>query len=109
MLERISENEKRLDAALLCIKNLEAAISDFVANGDDIKKLNEYYGSPEWFGDKESYERGDIPKIKAGVLSEDAVWNMNEEISELISEMDLLVKRFSKEKDGDNENEIPQK
>ena len=86
-IERINENEARLDKALECIRNLEKALSDFVAAKADIQLLNEYYGSKEWFCDKEAYEGGKIPRVKAGVLSEDAVWNMNESISNIKEEM----------------------
>ena len=36
-----------------------------------------------------------VPKLKAGVLSEDAVWNMNDDIKELILEMKSIVKNFN--------------
>ena len=51
-------------------------------------KLNDkYYGSKNWFLDKEKFENNNIPNIRAGVLSEDAIWNMNESIKELIEEL----------------------
>ena len=36
-----------------------------------------------------------LPKIKAGVLSEDAVWNMNENINEILEEMKKILKDYS--------------
>ena len=91
MIERITKNEERLDSALLCLKNLENALKEFGRNRKNIELLNKYYGSKNWFKDKEAYENNMISKIKAGVLSEDAVWNMNENISEIISEMQALI------------------
>ena len=90
--ERIAKNEERLDAACASIKNLENALDEFVALKKEIALLNRYYGSKNWFSDKEAYESGKIPKIKAGVLSEDAVWNMNEDIKELMKRMRKVEK-----------------
>ena len=63
-----------------------------------INALNKYYGSKDWFSDREDYDNNKIPKVKAGVLSEDAIWNMNEEINYLIDEMKAIIKYFDKEK-----------
>ena len=91
MSNRITKNEERLDKASLSVKNLENALNDFKKNKKNIEQLNKYYGSKEWFKDKDDYEQNKIPKIKAGVLSEDAIWNLNEDISNLIDEMKELV------------------
>ena len=48
------------------------------------------------FKDKEDYENNRIPRIKAGVLSEDAVWNMNEDIDNIIAEMQLIINEYLK-------------
>ncbi len=86
-VERISKNEERLDRINVSIKQLNDAIEDFKSNLNDIKWLNKYYGSKEWFKDKEDYEKGKFQNLKAGVLSEDAVWNMNEELKDIICTM----------------------
>ena len=91
MIERIIKNEERLDNITTSINNLEKALEDFKKNKKDLNLLNKYYGSKNWFNDKDDYESNKIPKIKAGVLSEDAVWNMNEDIKELIIEMQSIV------------------
>ena len=91
MKNRIKENEERLDKLLISTKNLENALNDFSMNINDLALLNEYYGSKEWFKDKDNYENNKIPKIKAGVLSEDAVWNMNEDIMDLLNMMQELA------------------
>ena len=94
-IDRIKKNEERLDNINNCIKNVENALEEFKKNKKSINMLNKYYGSNNWFKDKEAYEKNEIPKIKAGVLSEDAVWNMNDDIKELILEMKLIVKSFN--------------
>jgi hypothetical protein len=91
MIERITKNEERLDRINNCIKQMEEALSNMKSIQKDLALLNKYYGSKNWFKDKEAYEQGKIPKIKAGVLSEDAIWNMNEEYKDLIVEMKEMI------------------
>jgi len=90
MIERITENEEKLDKILLNVKKLEKDLEEFKANQKILKELNEYYGSEEWFKDKEAYEKGEISDIKAGVLSEDAIWNLDEDIKALKTEVNKL-------------------
>lgn len=94
MIDRISKNEKYLDSALLSIDKLEVALALFKSNFDNIDLVNKYYGSKEWFRDKDAFESKKISDVKAGVLGEDTVWNMNEDISSLISEMKEIVNFF---------------
>ncbi len=98
MIERITKNEERLDNILLSIKNVEEALDNLKSNSQNISLLDKYYGSKKWLNDKEAYEKGNIPKIKAGVLSEDAVWNMFEELHDLIDEMQEFIDKFKKNK-----------
>ncbi len=93
MIDRIVKNEERLNNAIMCIKELETALNNFNSSKKDISLLNKYYGSKNWFKDKEAYEQNKIKHIKAGVLSEDAVWNMNEDINYLISIMKDIVNK----------------
>lgn len=87
MIDRIIKNEERLDKLLESIKKLNNAFDEFESNKRDLDLLKKYYGSKNWFKDKELYENGTIKKIKAGILSEDAVWNMLDEIDELKKRM----------------------
>ncbi len=96
MIERITKNEERLDNILENIKELELALSNFKKNKKDLTLLNKYYGSMNRIKDKEMYESNKIPNIKAGVLSEDAVWNMNEDINDLINEMAFITNEHMK-------------
>lgn len=98
MIDRITKNEERLDSILLSIKELGESLDSFNNNRKNLKLLNKYYGSNDWFNDREDYDNNKIPKIKAGVLSEDAIWNMNEEINYLIDEMKSIIEYFDKEK-----------
>ena len=94
--KRIIKNEKRLDDTLQSIKLMQEALDIFKSNKKSIDLLNKYYGSKEWFKDKEDLEQKRITGIKAGVLSEDAVWNMNEDIKELLIEMNDIINLYSK-------------
>ena len=96
MIERIAKNEARLDNVLVSIKNLEKALTAFKQTKKDLILLNKYYGSKNWLIDKEKYENNKLPKTKAGVLSEDAVWNMLEDIKDLIKKMEKTTIEYSK-------------
>ncbi|MBO5178723.1 MAG: DUF4298 domain-containing protein [Clostridia bacterium] len=94
MEERIKENEEKLDKVINVIEKLDSALNDFENIQDNIKEVNRYYGSKEWFEDKEKFENGNILNVKAGVLSEDAIWNTNEIIKELIERMNQISENF---------------
>ena len=95
MIERIAKNEERLDSILSSINKLEEALKEFESNKKNLQLLKKYYGSNNWFKDKELYEKGLISKVKAGVLSEDTVWNMLEDLDKMIEEMKTIVNNYS--------------
>lgn len=96
MIDRINKNEERLDSVISSIKSLEKSILEFKSNKRNINLLNKYYGSKSWFKDKDDYESKRIVNIKAGVLSEDAIWNMNDDINDLLDEMKDIINYFKK-------------
>lgn len=98
MIERIEKQEEKLDKILLCISDLNNALDSFENNQKNLNLVNKYYGSKNWFKDKEMYEKNFLPKVKAGVLAEDTVWNMNEDIKELLNRMQRIVNKYSKVK-----------
>ena len=97
MIDRIETNEERLNQIISSIKTLENALKEFNANKNNIKLVNKYYCSKNWFKDKDAYEQSKIEHIKAGVLSEDAVWNMNESINDLMKEMKKIISFYKKD------------
>ncbi len=97
MIDRITKNEERLDRINECIKEMKTALSNMKSIQKDLSLLNKYYGSKNWFKDKEAFEKNEISNIKAGVLSEDAVWNMNESINDLINEMKKIISFYKKD------------
>ena len=94
--EHITKNEELLDSISSTIANTKTALEEFKTLKEKIELLNKYYGSKDWFKDKEDFEAGKISNIKAGVLSEDAVWNINEELADTIKEMKEIIQLFSK-------------
>ena len=96
MIERIIRNEERLDKIKDNVDCLQKELELFKSNKKDLYLLNNYYGSKNWIKDKESFENGKVANIKAGVLSEDAVWNMLEDINDLLNEMKIILKDYNK-------------
>jgi len=88
---RIDNNERRLDNLNKIVSNLDNDLNELEKSFSDYKLLNKYYGSKSWFKDKDNFEKGIIKNIKAGVLSEDAIWNLDENISDLISRMVKII------------------
>ena len=97
MKKRISENEKYLDESLDFIKKLDDISKLIDKIKPKLQKLDEYYGSTNWFKDIEEYDKNEI-NIKAGVLSEDAVWNMNCDLDELLREVHKKIEILMKER-----------
>ena len=97
-MKQIKENEKRLDNLTEAVIHLNHSLDEFELLVFDYKKLNQYYGSSKWFLDKDNYEQGRYSDIKAGVLSEDAVWNLDEEVVSLLDRMEKIIRKY---KSGD--------
>jgi len=95
MINRIEENEQRLDNLIKCIKDMDMALTKLKAMKKDINILKRYYGSKNWFKDRDNYEKDKLT-IKAFVLSEDGVWNTLDDLDTLIKEMELTVKSYKK-------------
>ena len=92
MIERITKNEDRFDKILESVKELELALYNFKNIKKDLSQLTRYYESKNWIKDKEALENNKIPRVKAGVLSEDGVWNMLSDIDSIISDMKKIIK-----------------
>lgn len=94
IIKRIKINEEKLDNIKLVVNHLETSINEFENIQEIIKKINKYYGSKDWFNDKENFEKGLIKDVKAGILSEDEVWNLLEKVKELNNNLNLIVKKI---------------
>ena len=82
------------DAQIARIKRMEGILDSILervrkqnfdeAFEKELQCLTDYYEGPLWRRDFESDEAGDLPKdLKRGVLSEDAVFNLLDEVQRL--------------------------
>ena len=82
--ERISQMELRLERAAKAVMELSAALENYEAVQEDITALEQYYGSEAWKQDYADDEAGLLPiDLRRGVLSEDGIWNLLSDASEL--------------------------
>ena len=95
-IERIKLNEERFEEVSIVIENLEKSINDYKKSCQKIIEINKYYGSKNWFNDKDNLENGIIKNIKVGVLSEDEIWNLLYKINELNEEMNEITSKISR-------------
>jgi len=83
-IERIKEMEGRLERAAAAVMDMSAALDKYEAVQEDIKALRKYYDSRQWKQDYADDEAGQLPAdLKRGVLSEDGIWNLLEDVCEL--------------------------
>ena len=76
--------EMRMERAAKAVMELSAALDNYEAAQEDIAALNDYYGSEAWKQDFAADEAGLLPAdLKRGVLSEDGIWNLLSDASEL--------------------------
>ena len=82
--------ESILEKATQKMDALEKTIEEYEAFQAEIRKLEEYYTSPQWKADFAADEAGQYPdKLKRGVLSEDGIWNMLERNRELLRRLGI--------------------
>ena len=87
-IERIKQMEERFDRASDAVKRMTEALEAYELVKDDINTLNEYYGSEEWKQDLADDEAGLLPKdLKRGVLSEDGIWDLLSEHTDVLHQM----------------------
>ena len=83
-IKRIRQMELRMGRAAKAVMELSAALENYEAVQEDIAALDQYYGSEEWKQDYADDEAGLLPAdLKRGVLSEDGIWNLLEDVREL--------------------------
>ena len=102
--QRITRMDNHLNeaqaAVLACteaLEQLKPLLNQYEACLPKIEELLQYYGSAEWFADKEDSDSGRLPEdLKCGVLSEDAVYNFWTDYDVLREQMEELGKRIIK-------------
>lgn len=97
-IDRIKEMEKIYDKTSKSVKELEKALEAFKKDEKALYKLSKYYGSKAWLDDYDAYEAGKVPKsVKAGVLSQDLVYDLLVDYHDLVTEMSKLVNKALEE------------
>ena len=87
-IERIKKMERCLDRASQTVMRLSAALDEYADVQDALRQLSDYYGSDQWKHDFADDSSGRLPQdLKRGVLSEDAVWNLLEDVRDLKERM----------------------
>ena len=100
-IERIRQMELRMERSAKAVMELSAALDKYEAVQIDIAALEEYYGSKEWKQDYTDDEAGQLPAdLKRGVLSEDGIWNLLSDASELKKRLQLLSAVSVQEESG---------
>lgn len=71
-IERIKHMERALNESRTATDQLSEAVAAVVDAMDALRDLSAYYGSQDWFADREADERGKLPAgLECGVLGED--------------------------------------
>ena len=92
-IARIQQMERCLDRASQAVMRLSAALDEYANAQDALRKLSDYYGSDLWKHDFAADSAGLLPPdLKRGVLSEDAVWNLLEDVRDLKERMADMLK-----------------
>ena len=91
--ERIEEMEKHFERASDVVGRLSSTLDECAQVQESIEAVESYYGSKEWKKDFRDDEKGLLPPdFKRGVLSEDGIWNLLEEVRSLKERMQDLSK-----------------
>ena len=91
-IERITHMEQILDEATEAVSSLSESLEKYSAVQDKLQELSAYYSSEQWRQDFDDDSVGKIPSnLKRGVLSEDAVYNLLADITNLKAQLKELV------------------
>ena len=90
-IERITYMEQVLDEATEAVSSLSEALEKYSTVQDKLQELIAYYTSEQWRQDFDDDDAGKIPSnLKRGVLSEDAVYHLladNTDLKERMKEL----------------------
>ena len=93
-ISRITEMEEKFDALRQSVRALEDAITQSQDFRDNYKALKKYMDSGKWLKDYEADEKGELPPdLKRGVLSQDGLYDLLQDASDVIISLKGLTKR----------------
>lgn len=91
-IERIKKMDAVLVEAKAAVNKLGAALEEYISLKPQIDELFEYYQSPLWMKDYDDDSLGRIPKdLRREVISQDAVYDLMEQIVELNAQFSELI------------------
>lgn len=91
-IQRIMQMEAIFQETQTVIEELLPLLEKYRLLQEKIDILSKYYGSPEWRQDFAADEQGKLPTtLKRGVLSEDGVWLILQEHTDLLQEMKEIL------------------
>ena len=94
-IHRIAEMEMRLNKAMFWLREMDKMLDGYQMIQNDLRTLEEYYGSPIWKEDFEADEAGLLPKdLKRGVLTEDGIDDVLEQNAELKSRIQEMLQEL---------------
>ena len=94
---RIDKYEKILDKSNKIISELTILLDEYRNVQPELSALAKYYGSRTWMRDFTDYEQNKLPKnIKAGILSEDAIYNILDNNREIAKDMQKIAMNILK-------------
>ncbi|MBR2674932.1 MAG: DUF4298 domain-containing protein [Mogibacterium sp.] len=97
-IKRIEAMELNLELSKRVVKELGNALEKYEAAQDIYYELANYYGSVQWMNDYEADEEGNLPEnLKRSVLSEDEVYDLITEHTELMIRLQKAVLRSMEE------------
>lgn len=92
LIARVRKMEEDFNLLREVIDTLDGALYDYEAVQRRIKRIAEYQESGQWLKDFEADERGELPEdMPRGVLSEDALDELLNDIASIHGRMDALV------------------
>lgn len=94
-LENIRQMEATANETQQFIKEAEVLLEKWTTLLPRIKKMSDYYGSSTWRDDYDASNNGQVPaEMPHGVLSEDWLYNLLGEHSEICGEYKSLMSDF---------------
>lgn len=98
-VNQMSEAFNRLSEVTASLTDGTEELKDLAS---DVDLLKDYITSGQWLKDFEADERGEIgPDVDRSVLSEDGVYNLMEDLDDLMHTFEALQDRFAADHDLD--------
>ena len=91
-IQRIAQMEEYLNQSAAAVEALSRALEDYLAIQPQLQALSDYYGSSQWYADRDDDEAGRLPtELRRGVLSEDGAYNVLMDHQQLLTHWKQLA------------------